>query len=90
MEMVLEAELDKKKKLSESTAWPINISGRRNKKNTFFKGVIIAATVISTLTLIIHLILYFQTRCCCDQLAFSHPSSTTRWANPEVVFPMHW
>lgn len=59
METVLEAELDKKKKLSQSRLADKHI-GRRNKKNTFFKGVIIAATVISTLPLLFILFYIFK------------------------------
>ncbi len=59
MEMVLEAELAKKKKLTESRLAAKHI-GRRNRKNSFFKGLIIAATVISTLPLLLILFYIFR------------------------------
>ncbi len=59
MEMVLEAELEKKKKLSQSRLADKHI-GRRNKKNIFFKGLIVTATVISTLPLLFILFYIFK------------------------------
>jgi phosphate transport system permease protein len=59
MEMVLEAELAKKKKLTQSRLAAKHI-GRRNRKNRFFKGVIIAATVVSTFPLLLILFYIFR------------------------------
>ncbi len=58
METVLEAELDKKKKLTQRLVEK-QVAGR-NKKNTLFKGVIIAATLISTLPLLLILFYIFK------------------------------
>jgi len=59
MELVLDAELSKKKKLTESRLAAKHI-GRRNRKNTFFKGVIIAATIVSTFPLLLILFYIFK------------------------------
>lgn len=59
MEMVLEAELAKKKKLTQSRLASKHI-GLRNRKNRFFKGVIIAATVVSTFPLLLILFYIFR------------------------------
>ncbi len=59
MAMVLEAELAKKRKLTEDHLVKKQI-GRRNKKSILFKGVIIAATTISTLPLLLILFYIFK------------------------------
>ena len=59
MELVLDAELSKKKKLTQSRLAAKHI-GRRNRKNTFFKGLIIAATIISTFPLLLILFYIFK------------------------------
>ncbi len=59
MELVLDAELSKKKELTQSRLAAKHI-GRRNRKNTFFKGMIIAATIISTLPLLLILFYIFR------------------------------
>jgi len=59
MELVLEAELSKKKKLTESRLAAKHIS-RRHNKSIFFKGLVIAATVISTLPLLFILFYIFK------------------------------
>jgi phosphate transport system permease protein len=59
MEKALKAELDKKKKLTQTRLVEKQI-GRRNKKNILFKGVIIAGTVISTFPLLLILFYIFK------------------------------
>ena len=57
--MVLEAELNIKRKISQSRLIEKQI-GRRNKKNKLFKGIIIAGTLISTLPLLLILFYIFK------------------------------
>ncbi len=59
MEMALESELAKKKQLIQDRLVEKQI-GLRNKKNTLFKGIIIAGTVISTLPLLLILFYIFK------------------------------
>jgi phosphate transport system permease protein len=59
MELVLEAELSKKKKLTESRLAAKHIN-RRHNKSIFFKGLVIAATIISTLPLLFILFYIFK------------------------------
>ncbi len=59
MELVLEAELSKKKKLTQARLADKQI-GRRNRKNMLFKGVVIAATIIATFPLLLILFYIFK------------------------------
>ncbi|HEU5052431.1 MAG TPA: phosphate ABC transporter permease PstA [Hanamia sp.] len=59
MELVLKAELSKKKKLTESRLAAKHIN-RRHNKSIFFKGLVITATVISTLPLLLILFYIFK------------------------------
>lgn len=59
MEMILEQELTKKKNISKLSLIEKQIVGR-NKKNSIFKGLIIAGTLISTLPLLLILFYIFK------------------------------
>lgn len=59
MEMILERELTKKKNISKLSLIDKQIVGR-NKKNSIFKGLIIAGTLISTLPLLLILFYIFR------------------------------
>lgn len=59
MEMVLETQLNNKRNIARASLAKKQI-GRRNKKNTIFKGVIIFGTLISTLPLLLILFYIFN------------------------------
>ena len=59
MQMLLEAKLNIKKKISQTSLSEKQVIGR-NKKNTLFKGIIIAGTLISTLPLLLILFYIFK------------------------------
>ncbi|MEO8853320.1 MAG: phosphate ABC transporter permease PstA [Ginsengibacter sp.] len=59
MQMLLEAKLNIKKKISQTSLSEKQVIGR-NKKNTLFKGIIIAGTLISTFPLLLILFYIFK------------------------------
>jgi phosphate transport system permease protein len=59
MQKVLEAQLNIKRKISQSSLSEVQIAGR-NRRNRLFKGIIIAGTLVSTMPLVLILFYIFK------------------------------